>query len=158
MSPSPPRLLVATSNRGKLHEVRALLEADGIVVVSLAEFAGIAEATEDGSTFEQNAVKKALHYHGQTGLTTLADDSGLEVDALGGAPGVHSARFAGAQGDDAANNARLVALLCGVPAERRTARFRCTMALVQDGAVVATSHGTVEGIIVDEPLGSNGAA
>ena len=155
-APSRPRLLIATSNRGKLHEVSALLEGTGIVLVSLTEFPGIAEAIEDGATFEENAIKKALHYHRQTGLTTLADDSGLEVDALEGAPGVHSARFAGAQGDDAANNARLVALLRGVPAERRTARFRCVMALVHDAAVVETSQGAVEGVILEEPLGDKG--
>ena len=105
------RLLIATSNRGKLREVKALLAGNPIELASLDDFPGLTEAVEDGATFEENAARKALHYHRLTGLTTLADDSGLEVDALGGAPGVHSARFAGLHGGDAANNAKLVALL-----------------------------------------------
>ena len=151
-----PRLLIATTNRGKLREVRAILADAPLHLCTLDDFPAITEAVEDGTTFEENAKKKALHYHRLTGVTTLADDSGLEVDALGGAPGVHSARFAGRQGDDAANNARLVALLQGIPLERRTARFRCVMALAHEGAIAATSHGSVEGLILDHPAGDQG--
>jgi XTP/dITP diphosphohydrolase len=151
-----PRLLIATTNRGKLREVRAILTDSPIELCTLEDFPGLSEAVEDGATFEENAKKKALHYHGLTGMTTLADDSGLEVDALGGAPGVHSARFAGKQGDDAANNAKLVALLGGVPRERRTARFRCVMALAHEGNIAATAEGAVDGLIVDIPAGAEG--
>ncbi len=153
---SAPRLLIATSNRGKLREVRAILTDIPIELCTLDEFPAITEAVEDGSTFEENAKKKAMHYHRLTGVTTLADDSGLEVDALDGAPGVHSARFAGKQGDDAANNARLVALLSGIPLERRTARFRCVMALANEGRIVDIAHGCVEGLIIDDPAGDQG--
>ena len=150
------RLLIATSNRGKLREVKALLAGNPIELASLDDFPGLTEAVEDGATFEENAARKALHYHRLTGLTTLADDSGLEVDALGGAPGVHSARFAGLHGGDAANNAKLVALLRDVPPAQRTARFHCTMALAHGGSVVATAHGIVEGVIIDDPVGDQG--
>lgn len=156
MQQIPPRLLIATSNRGKLREVRALLGGLDIDLVGLDNFPSIPEAVEDGITFDENARKKALHYHRLCNLPTLADDSGLEVDALNGAPGVHSARFAGAQADDAANNAKLISQLQGVPPDGRTARFRCVMALVDDGRIVATSHGAVEGMIIDEPRGEQG--
>jgi XTP/dITP diphosphohydrolase len=149
-------LLIATTNRGKLREVRAILADAPIDLCTLEDFPMLPEAVEDGATFEEIARKKALHFHGLTGMTTLADDSGLEVDALDGAPGVHSARFAGRQGDDAANNARLVALLRGIPLERRTARFRCVMALAHEGRITATAHGCVEGVIIDNPAGEQG--
>ena len=133
-----------------------MLAGANIALLTLGDFPGLVEAVEDGATFEENAKKKAMHYHGLTGVTTLADDSGLEVDALGGAPGIHSARFSGKHGDDAANNARLVELLTGVPLERRTARFRCVMALAHEGLIAATAQGSVEGLIVDEPAGEQG--
>jgi len=151
-----PRLLIATSNRGKFREVRALLGGTEFDLLSLADFSELPEALEDGTTFEENACKKALHYQRLTAVPTLADDSGLEVDILGGAPGVHSARFAGRQGDDAANNAKLVSLVKGVPLERRTARFRCVMALANEGRIIATSQGSVAGLIVDDPRGDKG--
>lgn len=150
------RLLVATSNQGKLREVRAMLENFGIEVLSLNDFPQMPEAVEDGATFEANAKIKAMYYHLACGVTTLADDSGLEVDALGGAPGVHSARFAGRQGDDRANNQKLVRSLHEIPMQRRTARFHCVMALAHDGQIVATADGAVEGIIVDDPRGELG--
>ena len=151
-----PRLLIATTNPGKLREVRALLQEEQIELLSLDDFPSLPDAIEDGQTFEENAMKKAFHYHTLTGETTLADDSGLEVDALNGAPGVHSARFAGKQGDDDANNAKLVALLASIPMGRRTARFRCVMALAHQGEMIATSHGVIEGLIVDHPAGQQG--
>lgn len=152
----PDRLLLATTNRGKVAEVRALLEGLGVDLVSLADLPSLPEAVEDADTFEGNAKLKALHYAKLTGLIALADDSGLEVDALGGAPGVRSARYAGSVCDDAANNAKLVRELDGVASERRTARFRCSLALVSGHAVIDVASGAVEGLIIDEPRGANG--
>lgn len=150
------RLLIATTNRGKLREVRAMLEGLPVKVVTLDDYPNLSAPIEDQDTFEANARLKALHYAHLTDCFTLADDSGLEVDALGGAPGVHSARYAGPQCDDAANNAKLIAELSGTPAGERTARFRCAMALAQDGRVLAIETGKIEGVIVDEPRGNNG--
>lgn len=150
------RLLVATTNRGKLGEVRALLEGLAVEVETLASFPDVPPAVEDAETFEGNARRKALHYAKITGLVTLADDSGLEVDVLNGEPGVRSARYAGTEGDDATNNAKLIRNLRDVPLERRTARFRCVMALAKPGEVVAVAAGEVEGLIVDDRRGENG--
>ena len=110
-------LVVATRNAGKLREIRHLLEGVGIAVLGLDAFPAIPEIEEDGDTFAANAAKKAETVARLTGRPCLADDSGLTVEALGGAPGVHSARYAGVQGDDAANNARLLRELGGVPPE-----------------------------------------
>ena len=119
------------------------------------------EVVEDADTFAGNATKKAREVSAATGLPALADDSGLEVDALGGAPGVYSARYAGDAHDDAANNAKLLAALAGVPAERRTARFRAVLALADvrgplgaTGAI--TADGACEGVILDAPRGTGG--
>lgn len=152
----PTRLLLATTNQGKVAEVRAVLEGLGVDLVSLAEFPSLPEAVENADTFEDNAKLKALHYAKLTGLVALADDSGLEVDVLHGAPGVRSARYAGPTCDDAANNAKLVADLADIPAERRTARFRCALALVSDDDVIHVAAGVIEGLIIDEPRGTNG--
>ena len=149
-------VLLATKNPGKLREMREIAAGLPIVWHGLAEFPEVAEAEETGATFAENARLKALHYASATGMDTLADDSGLEVDALGGAPGVHSARYAGEPHDDGANNRKLVKALAGVPVERRGARFRCAMALVRGGVVVRETSGAVEGAIVDEPRGTNG--
>ncbi len=150
------RLLIATTNPGKLREVRAMLEGLPVQVVTLDDYPNVPAAIEDQDTFEANARLKALHYARLTDCLTLADDSGLEVDALGGAPGVHSARYAGEACDQAANNAKLVAALSGVVPQRRTARFRCAMALARGDRILATAAGKIEGVIVDEPRGSNG--
>jgi len=150
------KLLVATSNPGKLREVRAMLLELGVGVVSLDDIPAIEEATEDGDTFDANARKKAIHYARASRLWTLADDSGLEVYALGGAPGVYSARYAGEKGNDQANNAKLIQNLAKTPPDKRTARFRCAMALANPRKVVATSSGAMEGMIVDSPRGHNG--
>ncbi len=149
-------ILIATGNAGKLREIGQLTAHLPLRWRWLAEFADLPPAVEDGHTFAENARRKALHYAGLTGLLTLADDSGLEVDCLDGRPGVHSARFAGPQRDDAANNRKLIGLLAGVPRQRRTARFRCAMALARPGAVLAETAGSLEGLIVDEPRGTNG--
>lgn len=125
------QLLIATSNPGKLREVQAVLADLPLTLLTLREFSAVPEAVEDGETFEENACRKALHYARHTRHWTLADDSGLEVDARGGAPGVYSARYAGPQATDADNNARLIRELAQVPAEKRTARFHCVMALAR---------------------------
>lgn len=127
-----------------------------VEVVTLEGFPNLSVPIEDQETFEANARLKALHYAGLTDCLTLADDSGLEVDALGGAPGVHSARYAGPQCDDAANNAKLVAALSGIESQRRTARFRCAMALARGDQILAGADGKIDGVIVDQPRGSNG--
>lgn len=150
------KLLLATNNRGKIREITKLLAPHGIETVSLGDFPDIGEIEEDGSTFRENAVKKASVTCERTGLAALADDSGLEVDYLDGAPGVHSARFAGEEKDDEANNKKLLSLLEGVPLERRTARFRCVMAIAVPGGWVYTAEGTCEGVIALEPRGSGG--
>jgi len=150
------KLLIATSNKGKLREVRAMLESLGVEVLGLTDIVVIEEPIEDGNTFDANARKKAIHYAVASGLWSLADDSGLEVDVLDGAPGVYSARYAGENANDVANNAKLIRELQGIPEARRTARFRCAMALATSDKVVATSSGEIEGVIIDKPRGQNG--
>jgi len=152
----PPTLLFASTNSGKLREVRAILFELPLRLQTLEAYPEFPPAVEDGETFEANARKKALHYAQRAGTWTLADDSGLEVDALGGDPGVHSARFAGPDANDAANNALLIHKLVGVPESKRTARFRCVMALADPREAVAVAEGAVEGIIHDAPRGANG--
>ncbi len=156
-------LVFATRNRGKLVELRELLP--GVDVLSVDEAAqrlgrAIPDVVEDADTFAGNASKKAREVSAATGLPALADDSGLEVDALDGAPGVYSARYAGDQHDDAANNAKLLAVLRGVPAPQRTARFRAALALADVsgplGTEVIAADGACEGIILDAPRGTGG--
>jgi XTP/dITP diphosphohydrolase len=149
-------VLLATRNAGKLREIRQMARLPTVDWHGLDEFGDVPEPAETGATFAENARLKALYYERHTGLCTLADDSGLEVDALGGAPGVLSARFAGWPRDDGANNRKLIALLAGVPLDRRTARFRCALALARGGRIVLESAGVFEGLICDEPRGTNG--
>jgi XTP/dITP diphosphohydrolase len=149
-------VLIATSNAGKLREIREVFAGWDLDWKALADYAGLPEPVEDRPTFAENAAKKALHYAALAGVWTLADDSGLEVDALDGAPGVSSARYAGPDQDSAANNVKLIAALRGVPAERRSARFRCALALSDGRSVLATASGAIEGVIIDEPRGRNG--
>lgn len=151
-----PEILVATRNVGKLREIRQLVADCPLICRGLDEFPELGDVAETGVTFAENARLKALHYAAATGLDTLADDSGLEVDALGGAPGVFSARYAGSPKDDAANNRKLVAALARVPAEQRTARFRCALALARGDTIVLEAAGTLEGRIIAEPRGDNG--
>jgi XTP/dITP diphosphohydrolase len=156
------RLVFATRSAGKLVELRALVASLGLplVVEGVTAFPAVPEVEEDGDTFAANARKKAVEVARATGLPALADDSGLEVDALAGAPGVLSARYAGVHGDDAANNARLLAALAGVPADERTARFRCCLALADVagrlGDRVIHTSGSCEGRILDAPRGTGG--
>lgn len=149
-------LLLATTNPGKLREVEAILAGLPVKLRTLRDFPAVSEAVEDGETFEENACRKALHYARNTGMWTLADDSGLVVDALGGAPGVLSARYAGVEADDAANNAKLIACLAGVADADRTARFCCCIAVAIGDRIAATSSGIIEGRIIDHARGSNG--
>jgi len=150
------KVVLATNNPGKVREISEIMKPHGIEVVSLQDYSGLVEVEEDGDTFKDNAVKKALAACEHTGLIALADDSGLEVDYLDGAPGVHSSRFAGGEKDDAANNRKLLELLSGVPEEKRTARFRCVVAIVDREGWIYTAEGTCEGIIATEPRGKGG--
>jgi len=149
-------LVLATRNPGKIKEIRETLSGLGLAFRTLSDFPDISEIHEDGTTFQENAKKKALTVARATGLPALADDSGLEVDALGGAPGVRSARFAGEGADDLSNNRKLLDLLRDVPPERRTARFRCALALAFPDGRVYTVEGTCEGRIVEDPAGEGG--
>jgi len=133
-----------------------LLRGFNVTVLSLSDYPNVGDITEDGATFAENAVKKACFVAEQTGEVVMADDSGLEVDYLNGAPGVHSARFAGAETNDHANNEKLLKLLSGVPPEMRTARFRCVIAVTEPEGRVSIAEGTCEGIITNEPRGSGG--
>jgi XTP/dITP diphosphohydrolase len=155
-------IVVATGNPHKVEEIRAILAPLGIVLRGLDEVGGpFPEPEETGRTFETNARIKAAAYAKATGRTVLADDSGLEVDALGGEPGVDSAIWAGSHGTraerDARNNAKLSERMRGVPAERRTGRFVCCMCLADgSGQVLAETRGAFEGRIGEAPRGSHG--
>ena len=157
-------MVLASRNPGKLREIRLALGAMPVRLVGLAEFGQIPEAAETGRTFAENARGKALYYAKATGRWCLAEDSGLVVDALGGAPGVLSARFAAGRGRagadrdaiDAANNERLLAELADVPDEKRTARFICHLALGDSRRILIETAGEVEGRILRAPRGENG--
>jgi XTP/dITP diphosphohydrolase len=154
------QILVASGNPGKLAELRAML-GGGIRWVGLADFPAIGEIEEDGETFAENARKKATGYARASGLLTIADDSGLEVDALGGQPGVRSARFSGAKDADRTlidhkNIAKVLKLLEGVPEEKKTARFVCCLCLASPAEVLAEVEGRLEGLIGQEEVGENG--
>ena len=150
------RILIATENRGKLREIQAELAELDVELLCLADLEPLSGAIESGASFAENADMKALHYAGLTGLGTLADDSGLEVDALDSRPGVFSARYAGPDADDERNNAKLLEELSDVPDEKRTARFRCAMSLAARGKIIARSEGTIEGPITFSRQGQNG--
>jgi XTP/dITP diphosphohydrolase len=162
-------LYVATTNPGKLRDlaVASRSYAGRVEFLPLPQMEGIAPPGEDADSFEENARDKAAEYSRYApGLIVLADDSGLEVDALGGAPGVRSARYAADAGlaietpcantDDARNNCLLLQNLRGVPKERRSARYRCVLAAARNGETIAIAEGTVEGTILDAPRGSGG--
>ncbi len=149
-------LVVATTNPGKLEELHELLAGLAVELLSLADFPGMPEVSEDGATYFENARKKALAVARWTALPALADDSGLEVDALAGAPGVHSARYAGASQDSAANTRKLLQMLRGVAAERRRARFRCVIVVAcPDGRELACDA-SCDGRIIDAARGAQG--
>jgi len=151
------RLLVASDNRKKRAELEALLTPLAVELVTPSELGGLPPVDEDQPTLAGNAAKKAASAARASGLWALADDSGLEVDALGGEPGVRSARFAGRHGDDAANNALLLERLRGIPPERRGARFVCALALARPGGSLALEvSGSVRGRILEAPRGGGG--
>jgi XTP/dITP diphosphohydrolase len=151
-----PRLVLATLNRGKVRELTELLAGVPFDVVALSDLGVGALPEETGATYRDNALIKARAAAGRTGELALGDDSGIEVDALGGAPGVLSARFGGPGLDDAGRCARLLAALRGVPPAARTARFRCVIALVDGRGWERVVEGIAEGIIADAPRGAGG--
>ena len=158
-----PRLLVATRSRHKLGELRDLLHLERAELVDLDDVGIANEADETGTTFAANAALKARFYARLSGLPTLADDSGLEVDALGGGPGVRTRRYAGEDATDEDNNMKLLGALVGLPPARRGARYRCVLALAlperagpRGGLSVGLTRGTFSGRIAVAPRGSNG--
>jgi XTP/dITP diphosphohydrolase len=158
------RILIATSNSGKLRDFAGAAQRHGVEVAGLPDFSSLPPVVEDGVTFEANARKKAESYSKYApGEIVIADDSGLEIDALHGAPGVHSARYAAdrpeeaeTNTDDDANNARVLRELRGIPSAQRTGRFVCVLAAARDGKTLATFRGEAEGIILEAPQGTNG--
>ena len=149
-------LLLATRNQGKVAELKALLSGTGIDVVDLSSYPGVEPGEENGSTFDENACAKARAAAEATGLWALADDSGLEVDALGGMPGVRSARFADPRATDEANNRLLVRRLEGVPEAERTARFVSAVAICSPAGECVVREGTCDGVIGLAPRGAGG--
>ena len=152
-------LLVATTNQGKFAEIKDFLAKLPLTIVSVSSLSTWPEVIEDGATFEENALKKATSLAEYSGYMTLADDSGLEVDALNGAPGIYSARYAGEEGNDEKNNEKLLHELRDVPEEKRTGRFVCVLALCapkSHGMKEWTVRESCEGRISFEPKGHNG--
>ena len=150
------RLLVASYNSKKLKELKELLCDLPVELLSLHEFSNVFEVEEDAHTFKENAAKKALEYAKQTACLTLADDSGLTVDYLNGAPGVRSARFSGSEKDDLKNCQKVLKLLEGVSKEKRTAQFRCAAALADPTQVLFVIEESVSGYLTEELIGENG--
>ena len=163
-----PRLevLIATSNRGKIREIQEALGASQVKLRYLDDFPDVSPVEETGETYRENAILKALNYSKQTGVCALADDSGLEVDALGGMPGVRSARFGGDRASDQERIKKLLGALSQCPDRKRTARFICCMALADwnrgegdlagNARVLSVAEGKCEGLITDESRGANG--
>jgi XTP/dITP diphosphohydrolase len=151
------KIVLASGNAGKVKEINALLQSHGIEVVSQNEF-NVPEAIEDALTFVENAIKKARNACKHTGLPAIADDSGIEVDALHKAPGIYSARYAGEDTDDAKNNVKLLEALSDVPQAERTARYQCVMVYMQseDDPTPIITQGSLEGRILTSPLGDGG--
>jgi XTP/dITP diphosphohydrolase len=152
----PRTLVIATRNRKKFEEMAAILVGLEADLKSLDAFGRLPPVPETGDTFEENARTKALGYARATGQWALADDSGLEVDALGGLPGVRSSRWGGKEGNDRLNNETLLAAIAGLPRDTWTARYRCVAALATPEQVLAVTDGSCEGRITDRPAGSNG--
>ena len=150
-------IVLASGNPGKLAEIKAMFADQPYTLRSQSEF-NISEAEETGLTFVENALIKARHAARHSGLIALADDSGIEVDYLKGAPGIYSARYAGRPGDDRANNAKLLSALAGVPVEQRTARFQCVMVLMRhaNDPMPLICSGAWQGVIVEKASGANG--
>ena len=157
------RVLIASSNPGKLRDFASVASLHGVEIALIPDFSSYPEVIEDGETFEANARKKAEYYSRVLpGQIIIADDSGLEVDALNGAPGVRSARYAASgpeasgNSSDAANNAKLLRETASVPDDQRTARFVCVIAAARDGETLATFRGAAEGVLLRDFRGTNG--
>lgn len=150
------KILMATHNQGKVTELKGLLEDFPVRIHTLEDFPALPEIEEKGATFQENAIQKAKIAAEFTGLITLADDSGLEVDALQGQPGVYSARFAGAPCNDQKNNQKLLRLLQAVPPVQRTASFVCVIALASPAGEIYTCEGRCKGVILGKPKGTSG--
>lgn len=150
------QLFIATKNKGKVREFSTFFDGKGIEIKSLLDLADDIDVVEDGSTFEENAIKKAEEIGRMIGKPVLADDSGLEVDALGGRPGIYSARYVGSAKNDQDNMDKVLDELKGIPVEERTARFVCVLAIYTPGAETKTVRGTCEGVIANEPIGEHG--
>lgn len=151
------KIVLASGNAGKVKEINALLQSHGIEVVSQNEF-NVPEVIEDGLTFVENAIKKARNACKHTGLPAIADDSGIEVDALHKAPGIYSARYAGEDADDSKNNVKLLEALRDVAEADRSARYQCVMVYMQteDDPTPIITQGSLEGRILTSPLGDGG--
>ena len=150
------KLLVATRNKHKLCEIREILAELNLDIVSSADIPGLSEIVEDAPTIRENAIKKAVESARFAGMLTLADDSGLEVDALNGVPGVHSARYAGDEASYFENNKKLMRELRAVPMEKRTARFRCVAAVADVNGLVDAVEGISNGVITETERGGCG--
>lgn len=151
-----PRVVLATQNAGKARELTALLQGPVGIVESLADHPHVPLPDEGEASYHENARAKAAAVAAATGLPAIGDDSGLEVDALDGAPGIRSARFAGENAEDLANNALLLRRMARVPQAGRTARFRCVLVLIHPGGSEISAEGICEGTILDAPRGSGG--
>lgn len=150
------KVLIGTRNPKKRQEIVEILKDLPIELLDMGHLLPLPEVVEDGSSFEENAIKKATTLARLTGLWVVAEDSGLEVDALGKAPGVHSARYAGNKATYEENNRKLLKALEGVPVEGRTARFRCTVALARPEGLLFVVEGECRGLIAQEPRGGHG--
>jgi len=151
-------IVLATRNRHKLQELRDMLQGIPVEILSCDGFAGCPDVIEDGATFAENALKKARALARHTGHLTIADDSGLEVDALGGLPGIYSARYAGEPANDSRNNEKLLAELALVPTEKRGAQFTCVIAIVDGRGREKVVEGVCRGVIIHELKGRQGFA
>ena len=150
------KIVVATKNKGKIREMMTAFDGLGIELVPLSDFGDLPDAVEDGKTFQENALIKARFYREKTSCACLADDSGLEVDALNGAPGVYSARFAGYHADDKANNEKLLSELARLGKNESTAEYACALAFVDVNGTELTSRGTCSGVIRPIARGDGG--
>jgi XTP/dITP diphosphohydrolase len=153
---APGKLLVATTNTGKLREIRSLLASVHVDIVTLGDLPPIEEPEETGRTFEENARLKALYYSARAGMTTVAEDSGLEIDGLDGEPGVRSARFLRADATYPERFAAILGRLAGPPEKNRAARFVCALAVADGEQIIYEARGTVEGEIAREARGTAG--
>ena len=154
------KILVSTTNPGKAAELKSMLDLD-VNWLGLSDFPDIPVVKEDGATFIENACKKAVGYARATGLWTIADDSGLVIDALQGGPGIESARFSGQKGGDRKlidhkNSQKVLKLLKGVPTKKRTARFVCSLCLASPDQILIETQGMLEGLITEKEIGENG--